>query len=454
MQEYDLIVIGAGSGGVRLARQSASLGAKVAVIEAKYLGGACVNVGCVPKKLFVYAAQAGDHMKQAVDYGWSGPCHDVEFNWKTLLASKNREISRLNDVYASLLKEAGVDIIKGHGVITSPNEVTVSGEAYAAKQIAISSGSWPFIPTVPGKEHIQTSNEMFHLNELPRDIVIWGGGYIGLEFAGILNGLGVKTTVVFREDLVMRGFDNSVRRFLGEELKAKGVNLVPNSNIESVERVGDRYQVSLTGGKKLDTGLVMAATGRKPAVSGMGLDQLGVSLSEGGWIDVNEDFQTSVPSIYAIGDVIGTPQLTPVALAQAMALSENLFAQASKKVDYDLIPTAVFSQPNIGTIGMTEEEAVDRNISFDVYESTFKPMKFAIPSVKERFYAKMIVETETDRILGIHLVGDDAGEIIQGFAVAVKMGAKKSDFDATVGIHPTSAEELVTMRKPSYCHVA
>ena len=448
MHDYDLLVVGAGSGGVRLARTAASFGAKVAIVENRYLGGSCVNVGCVPKKLFVYASQAGEHLEAAEGQGWNFDKQSIQFDWNTLLNNKNAEIQRLNDVYGSLLGSSDVDLINGTAEIQSAHEVKVGDKTYTASKIGISTGAWPFIPEVEGKEHIQTSNEMFFLPELPERMVIWGGGYIGLEFAGIMNGLGVDTTVIFREDLVMKGFDTDVREFLTGEMIKKGMNLRPESNIKKVVKKGDCFDVELDDGSVLETDLVMAATGRRPMTDGLGIEKAGVDLNEWGCIKVGPDFQTSVPSIYAIGDVIGTPQLTPVALTQADTLARNLFAGGNDIVDYSMIPTAVFSQPNVGSIGFTEEEALERHSSIEVYRSEFRPMKHSLSGQPDRCLVKLIVASRTGLVLGLHMVGEDAGEVVQGFAVAMRMGAKKEDFDKTIGIHPTMAEEFVTMRSP------
>lgn len=449
MYDYDLLVIGAGSGGVRLARTAASYGAKVAIVENRYLGGSCVNVGCVPKKLFVYASQVGEHLEDAEGQGWGLDKSSINFNWQKLLSSKNQEIERLNEVYGGLLEGSGVKLIRGTAELQTPHSVKVGGQTVSAERIAIATGAWPFIPDIEGKDHIQTSNEMFYLEELPKRIVIWGGGYIGLEFAGILNGLGVETTVVFREDLVMKGFDTDVREFLTREMVKKGIKLCPNANIAKVEKSGDSLHVVLADGSEIETDMVMAATGRKPMLEGLGVENVGVELTEWGHIKVDPHFRTSVPSLYALGDVIGTPQLTPVALSQAMVLAENLFAGGRKMVEYSLIPTAVFSQPSVGSIGLTEEEALDQGYALEVYLSDFKPMKHALSGRNDRCLVKLIVQQGTGLVLGSHMVGDDAGEIIQGFAVAVKMGATKADFDRTIGIHPTSAEEFVTLRLPT-----
>ncbi len=446
--DFDLIVIGAGSGGVRLARMSAQRGAKVAVVESRYLGGTCVNVGCVPKKLFVYGAHVHDELEDAAGYGWRVPLDQVSFDWPTLVANKNAEIERLNGIYGRLLENAGVEIINGTATISDANTVKVGGQSYRAKHITVATGSWPVVPDVPGKDCILTSNEMFYLPQLPRHAVVWGGGYIAVEFAGILAGLGVETTLLYRGDLFLRGFDNDVRRFTEQEMRKKGVDLRFNATIESIETQGAHYQVMLSDGERLETGLVMAATGRRALVDGLGLTELGIELNASGHIVVDDHFQTSVPSITALGDVIGTPQLTPVALAQAMVLSRRLFGDGQGDMDYSAIPTAVFCQPNIGTVGLTEEEAREAGHTLRIYRSEFRPMKYTLSGRDERCLMKLVVDDETDKVLGAHMVGPDAGEIIQGLAVAIKAGATKAQFDSTMGIHPTSAEEFVTMREP------
>ncbi len=447
-QDFDLIVIGAGSGGVRLARMSAQRGAKVAVVESRYLGGTCVNVGCVPKKLFVYGAHVHDELEDAAGYGWQVPLDDVSFDWPKLVANKNAEIERLNGIYGRLLENAGVTIIEGTASLSDANTVVVGDTSYRARHITIATGSWPVIPDVPGKECILTSNEMFYLPQLPKQAVVWGGGYIAVEFAGILAGLGVETTLLYRGDLFLRGFDNDIRRFTEQEMRKKGVNLRFGVTIESVEADNAHYRVQLNNGETLETGLVMAATGRRALVDGLGLTDLGVQLSASGHVVVDDHFQTAVPSITALGDVIGTPQLTPVALAQGMVLSRRLFGDGKGDMDYSAIPTAVFCQPNIGTVGLTEEEAREAGHRLRIYRSEFRPMKYTLSGRDERSLMKLVVNDETDKVLGAHMVGPDAGEITQGLAVAIKAGATKAQFDSTLGIHPTSAEEFVTMREP------
>lgn len=446
--DFDLIIIGAGSGGVRLARMSAQRGARVAVVESRYLGGTCVNVGCVPKKLFVYGANVSEELQDAAGYGWTLPHEEVRFDWPTLVARKNAEIERLNGIYRQLLDTAGVTIIEGAATLKSPHLVQVGEQSYSAKQITVATGTWPIMPEIPGKELLLSSNEMFYLPQLPREAMILGGGYIAVEFAGILAGLGVETTLIYRGELFLRGFDDDIRQFLVGELEKKGIRLRFNTNITSVEAEGNGYRVSLTDGSSQTTGLVMAATGRRALTDGLGLEKLGVEFTTAGDIRVDDNFRTSVPSIYALGDVIGTPQLTPVALAQAMVLSRNLFGDGEGRMDYECIPTAVFCQPNIGTVGLTEADARSRGHQVVIFRSEFKPMKFTLSGRDERCLMKLVVDRDSDKVLGAHMVGPEAGEIIQGLAVAMKAGATKAQFDSTLGIHPTSAEEFVTMRTP------
>jgi glutathione reductase (NADPH) len=446
--DYDLIVIGAGSGGVRLARMSAQRGARVAVVESRHLGGTCVNVGCVPKKLFVYGAHVREELEDAAGYGWQVPADDVSFDWPTLVSNKNAEIERLNGIYGRLLANAGVDIIEGMASLDDPHTVRVGDQTWSTERVTVATGSWPVIPDIPGREHLLTSNEMFYLPQLPRHATVWGGGYIAVEFAGILAGLGVETTLLYRGDLFLRGFDDDIRRFTEQEMRKKGVDLRFNVTIDSVEQQGNAYQAHLSNGDTLETGLIMAATGRRALVDGLGLTEMGVELTASGHVHVDDYFQTAVPSIYALGDVIGTPQLTPVALAQAMVLSRRLYGDGQGEMDYQAIPTAVFCQPNIGTVGLTEQEARDAGHSVTIYRSEFRPMKYTLSGRDERSLMKLVVDAETDQVLGAHMVGPDAGEITQGLAVAIKAGATKAQFDATMGIHPTSAEEFVTMREP------
>lgn len=446
--EFDLIVIGAGSGGVRLARMSASYGARVAIVESRYLGGTCVNVGCVPKKLLVYGASIRESLEDAVGYGWNVDSSGDQFDWRTLIQNKNTEIERLNGIYGRLLENAGVTLINGTATVTGKNEVTVGDRAFSTANIVVATGSWPHIPEVSGREHIVSSNEMFFIDQLPKKAVVWGGGYIAVEFASILAGLGVDTTLVYRGELFLRGFDEDIRTMVAQELTKKGVKLIFNVTIDAVEAKGkDNYLVQLSDGETMEVGLVMAATGRRPLTEGLGLEDVGVELAKTGSVQVDDHFQTQVPSIYALGDVIGTPQLTPVAIHQGMVLARNLFAGGNERMNYEFIATAVFCHPNIGTVGMTEDQAAEQFGKLRVYRTQFRPMKHTLSGRDERTMMKLIVDDASDRVVGAHMVGPDAGEIIQGLAVALKAGATKAIFDSTVGIHPTSAEEFVTMRE-------
>lgn len=446
--DFDLFVIGAGSGGVRAARMAAGMGVRVAVAEERYLGGTCVNVGCVPKKLYVYASNYAESFKEAAGFGLSAA--DVSFDWPRLRDNKIKEIARLNGVYRNLLVNSGCTLIEGRAVIAGPHAVRVGENEYTAERILVAVGGWPFVPDIPGAEHIITSNEVFDLETFPKRILVVGGGYIAIEFAGIFAGLGADTQLVHRGDLFLKGFDQEVREYTAQEVAKKGVKLRFNTEIERIEKqVDGLLKVFFKQGGNELVDQVMVATGRVPKTQGLGLESVGVHLAKNGAIQVNDQYQTSIPSIYAVGDVIDRVQLTPVALAEGMALVRRLYGQGSPDVEYELIPTAVFSQPNIGTVGLTEEEAVARFPQLDVYRSEFRSMKHTLSGSEERTLMKLLVDRQTDRVVGVHMVGADAGEIIQGIAVALKAGATKATFDATIGIHPTAAEEFVTMREPS-----
>ena len=448
--DYDLFVIGAGSGGVRASRIAASLGAKVAVAEDMFMGGTCVNVGCVPKKLFVYGSHFPEDFEAAAGFGWKVP--EASFDWPTLRDNKTKEIERLNGIYDRMLGNAGVEVINGRATIVDANTVEVAGKQYTAERILVAVGGWPSIPEIPGKEHIISSNEAFYLETFPNRTIVVGGGYIAVEFAGIFNGLGSETHLLYRGDLFLRGFDQEVREFTANEIKKKGVNLHFNTNIESIVKQDDGSLIAyLTDGEQLEVDAIMYATGRKPKTENLGLENTKVVLTANGSIEVNDDFQTAEPSIYAVGDVINRMQLTPVALAEGMALARNLYSdKKDHKVDYDFIATAVFCQPNIGTVGYSEEAAKEKFAKVAVYKSDFKHMKHTLSGIDERTFMKLLVDVETDRVIGAHMVGTDAGEVIQGLAVAIKAGATKAHFDSTIGIHPTAAEEFVTMREPAY----
>jgi glutathione reductase (NADPH) len=446
--DFDLYVIGAGSGGVRAARFAAGFGAKVAVAESRYLGGTCVNVGCVPKKLLVYGAHFAEDFEQASGFGWS--LGEADFDWATLIANKDREINRLNGIYRNLLVNSGVTLHESHAKIVGPHEVEVNGERFTAKNILIATGGWPQIPPIPGHEHAISSNQAFFLKELPKRVLVVGGGYIAVEFAGIFHGLGANTTLLYRGDLFLRGFDGSVRKHLQEELTKRGMDLQFNADIARIDKQADgSLKATLKDGRVLEADCVFYATGRRPMLDNLGLENTDVQLTDKGFIKVDEQYQTSEPSILALGDVIGRVQLTPVALAEGMAVARRLFKpEQYRPVDYKMIPTAVFSLPNIGTVGLTEEEARDAGHEVVIYESRFRPMKLTLTECQERTLMKLVVDGKTDKVLGCHMVGPDAGEIVQGLAIALKAGATKRDFDDTIGVHPTAAEEFVTMRTP------
>ncbi|MBS4089186.1 glutathione-disulfide reductase [Pseudomonas rustica] len=446
--DFDLYVIGAGSGGVRAARFAAGFGAKVAVAESRYLGGTCVNVGCVPKKLLVYGAHFAEDFEQASGFGWS--LGEANFDWATLIANKDREINRLNGIYRNLLVNSGVTLHEAHAKIVGPHEVEVNGERFTANNILIATGGWPQIPQIPGHEHAIGSNEAFFLKELPKRVLVVGGGYIAVEFAGIFHGLGANTTLLYRGDLFLRGFDGSVRKHLQEELTKRGLDLQFNADIARIDKQADgSLKATLKDGRELEADCIFYATGRRPMLDNLGLENTDVQLTDKGFIKVDDQYQTTDPSILALGDVIGRVQLTPVALAEGMAVARRLFKpEQYRPVDYKMIPTAVFSLPNIGTVGLTEEEAREAGHDVVVFESRFRPMKLTLTECQEKTLMKLVVDGKTDKVLGCHMVGPDAGEIVQGLAIALKAGATKRDFDDTIGVHPTAAEEFVTMRTP------
>ena len=449
--DFDLFVIGAGSGGVRTARMCAQQGLRVGIAESQYLGGTCVNVGCVPKKLFVYASAFSEEFEAAKGFGWNlGPS---SFDWNKLRDNKNKEIERLNGIYGNLLDGAGVELHEGRASIIDPHCVEVNGKQYSCKNILIATGGTPFVPEFPGSDLVITSNEAFFLDKLPERIVIVGGGYIAIEFAGIFNGLGVDTHLVYRGPLFLRGFDQELREILKEEIENQGVKLHFSTEIESISLLDtaslndDSYKVKLNNGEDLEAGLVMYATGRRPNIDGLGLENTKVDTKNNGSIIVDDYFQTAEPSIYALGDVIGRVELTPVAIAEGMALTKTLVTGERTSQDYSNIPTAVFSQPNSASVGLTEEQAREQYADgLKVYRSRFRPMKETLGGGTGKVFMKMIVVESTNLVVGCHMVGESAGEIIQGIAVAMKAGATKADFDATIGIHPTAAEEFVTMK--------
>ena len=445
--DFDLFVIGAGSGGVRAARMSAGFGAKVAICEDRYMGGTCVNVGCVPKKLYVYASEYSKQVKNAKGFGWSTPA--PSFDWTVLRDNKKDEIKRLNGIYENLLKNANVTTFDGRGKIIDAHHVQVNDVIYSCERILIAVGGWPFVPDVPGREHALTSNEIFDLEIFPKDILVVGGGYIAVEFAGIFNGLGAKVTQLYRGDLFLRGFDEEVRHFSAQEIAKQGVTLRFNTDVSSITKGTDnRLVVNLTDGSILNVDTVLYATGRKPQLDQLLEAGVEIALNESGHIQVNDKFQTSIPSILAVGDVTGGMELTPVALEEGMTLARHYYHQQPCEMDYSNIATAVFCQPNIGTIGMTEEQARKKYSNVKKFRSEFRALKHTLSGSDERTLMKLLVDGDTDKVIGAHMVGPDAGEIMQGLAIAIKAGATKAMFDATIGIHPTAAEEFVTMRTP------
>lgn len=446
--DFDLFVIGAGSGGVRAARFAAGFGARVAVAESRYLGGTCVNVGCVPKKLLVYGAHFSEDFEQASGFGWS--LGEANFDWATLIANKNREIERLNGTYRNLLTNSGVSLFEGHARIVDAHTVEVNGQRHSAERILIATGGWPQIPDIPGREHAISSNEAFFLKQLPKRVLVVGGGYIAVEFASIFHGLGARTSLLYRGDLFLRGFDGAVREHLRDELSKKGLDLQFNADIASIERKADgSLAATLQDGRVLEADCVFYATGRRPMLDNLGLENVEVKLDKRGYIEVDDLFQTSTPSILALGDVIGRVQLTPVALAEGMAVARRLFKpEEYRPLDYRMIPTAVFSLPNIGTVGLSEEQAIEDGHQVKVFESRFRPMKLTLTDNPERTLMKLVVDADSDRVLGCHMVGPEAGEIVQGLAIALKAGATKQIFDETIGVHPSAAEEFVTLRTP------
>ena len=444
MTKYDFFVIGAGSGGVRSARMAAGVGAKVAIVEDHYLGGTCVNVGCVPKKLYTYASHFHYDFEDSRAYGWS--VQAPEFDWATLRDNKKVEISRLNTIYQSILENAGVEILTGHARLLDSNTVEIDGTQYQADKILLATGGWPFVPEFPGSKYAITSNEIFDLEAFPESILIVGGGYIAVEFAGVFAGLGSQTSLSYRGDLPLNHFDRDLREKFNTELK-RHVEVLLNSEITEIsEDSAGKRVVSYADGSQKTYDCVLYATGRKPRTENLGLENTRVALDARGFIEVDKNFQTSEPSIYALGDVIGGVALTPVALAEGMNLARRLFDKQAYEVDYSNIATAVFSHPNLATVGLSEEAALAEHKQIDVYESDFKHLKHTISGRDERTYMKIIVEQGSDKVLGMHMMGSDAGEIIQGFAAAMKCGLTKQQLDSTIGIHPTAAEEFVTMR--------
>ena len=443
--DFDMFTIGAGSGGVASSRRAGSYGARVAICEELRVGGTCVLRGCVPKKLLVYGAQFADAFADAAGFGWTVPV--PSFDWPALIEAKDKEIGRLSQIYINMLNSSGVEIINGRGIVVDPHTIEVNGRRYTAENILVAVGGWPETPRIPGIEHVISSNEALDLPTLPKRIVIVGGGYIAVEFAGIFNGFGSEVVEIIRREQVLRAFDEDLRVYLGEEMRGRGIDIRGNTQIARIDKTAGGYTVTATTGDKVETDCVMYATGRKPNTEGLGLAEIGVEMEENGAIVVDEWQRSTVKNIYAIGDVTDRINLTPVAIAEGRAIAETLYNNNPMRMDHADVPSAVFSNPPIGTVGLTEEEARRRYGDIDVYQSRFRPMKNTLSCRGERSFLKLLVETKTDRVVGCHMLGPDAPEIVQGLAIAVKCGATKAQFDQTVGIHPSAAEEFVTMRE-------
>lgn len=445
--DYDLFIIGGGSGGVRAGRIAAALGAKVGMAEERYMGGTCVNVGCIPKKLYSYAAHYAKDFADARGYGWQFP-QEPKFDWATLVANQSKEIGRLNTIYQSLMKGAGAEVFHERATLVDTHTVQLQSRKVTAKEILIATGGWPFVPQFPGSQHAITSNEVFSLDKLPESVLIVGGGYIAVEFAGIFAALGVKTCVSYRGTHLLRGFDTEIAAAFTTELE-KSVNLHLRSNVEEITEQGGKLNVRFDRGDAIEVDTVLFATGRHPNTDKLGLEQLGVKLAKNGAVIVDKTFTSNIPNIHAVGDVIDRVALTPVALAEGQILSQRLFGKGIKEMDYDNIPTAVFCQPEIACVGLSEHDARERFDDVLVYKSQFTPLRHTLSGRNEKTFIKMLVEAKTNKVLGAHMMGEYAAEIIQGVAVAIKAGATKADFDATLGIHPSVAEEFVTLRTPS-----
>ena len=446
--DFDIFVMGGGSGGVRAARMAAQRGVRVALAEAGALGGTCVNVGCIPKKLYSYAAHFSEAFEESHGFGWHGEA--PRFDWNVLKANRAKEITRLNGIYSNLLVNAGVKAMAGWASLVDDHTVAIGHldrtEVVTAKHILIATGGRPSVPIFPGHEFVVTSDDMFDLDPFPKRLLVVGGGYIACEFTSIFNGLGADVTQLYRGEQVLRGFDQDVRHFVASEMKKTGVDLRLNTDVKHIVKTTDGLAVTLMDGSQIVVDTVLYATGRVPKVAGMGVEALGIAQDKQGAIKVNDDYQTSVPSIYALGDVTARIQLTPVALGEAMKLVDHLFGDKLRGMSYEFIPTAVFTHPNIGTVGYSEADAHKKFGEITVFKTDFKPLKHTLSGSAERVFMKLIVDTASDRVVGLHMVGSDAGEIVQGFAVAMKAGATKAVFDSTIGIHPTAAEEFVTMR--------
>ena len=443
--DYDLFVIGGGSGGVRAARVAADHGAKVAIAEEHRYGGTCVIRGCVPKKLFVYASQFGDLVEDAAGYGWE---LNGTFNWTTLRKRKDAEIDRLNSIYIGLLKDREITMFDGHARLLDDHRIEVNGSTYSAKTILLATGGAPKVPDIPGSELAITSNEAFYLDDFPKHIAIVGAGYIGLEFAGIFHGLGAAVTLVHHRNEVLRGFDEDIRHEVTHNLRTQGVNLLFDTEVRNIQRAGDGLQFTCQNNKHVQADALMFSTGRRPNTTDLGLSNAGVVLGERGEIVVDDYSKTNVDHIYAVGDCTDRVALTPVAIREGQAFADTVFGNTSKTVELPNVPTAIFCQPEVGTVGQTETEAQQCG-EVTVYKSKFRPLFHTLSGRNEKTMIKMIVDNASDKVVGLHMVGHDAAEIIQAAAIAMAMGATKADFDRTLALHPSTAEELVLMRTPA-----
>jgi len=442
--DYDLFVIGAGSGGVRASRIAAELGARVAVAEEHRVGGTCVIRGCIPKKLMTYAAHFSEDFEDAAGYGWGAG--EPQFDWPAFIKAKDAEIDRLNGLYCQTLESRGITLFEERATLEDEHTLRVGDRRLTAETILVATGGTPNLPNIPGVEHAITSNEAFHLDRLPERIVIVGGGYIAVEFAGIFHGLGSAVTLIYRRERILRGFDDDLRRKLQEAMQAKGIDIRCETNVRAIEKTGESLALDLTDGNRIEADQVLYAIGRRPNTDGLGLERAGIEIAESGAICVDDYSRSNVDTVWAVGDVTDRIALTPVAIKEGHAFALTRYGGSAVRPDHRDVASAVFSHPPVATVGMTEDDALDKLGDVDVYTSDFKPLRNSLAGRDERAFAKVIVDCRTDRVVGIHMIGPDAPEIIQGFAVALKKGLTKSELDSTVAMHPTSAEELVLMR--------
>lgn len=444
--EYDYFVIGAGSGGVRSSRIAAGLGAKVGVAEYKDIGGTCVNVGCVPKKIMAYAADYHAHFQDSKGYGWDIGSHPT-FDWQAFIARKDAEIKRLNGIYDGLLEKAGVDYYPDHASFIDEHTLQVGDKQITADKTLIAVGGTPRKTDIPGAEYTVTSDEIFYLKEQPKHILIIGGGYVAVEFSHIFHGMGSKVSLHYRGDMFLRSFDDDMRKSLHEEMVKDGVDVTFNSDLASVEKKGNTLIATMTNGDVIECDCILSAIGRDPNTKNLGLEKIGIDTEDCGQIKINERYETNIPHIYALGDVANQWHLTPIATAEGQTLARRLFGgEKDSEVCYQNIATAIFSQPPIATTGYSEKQAIELGYDIEVFKSKFRSMKFVLAEREERILMKLVVDKKTDKVIGCHMIGLDSPEIMQGFAVAMNAGATKADFDRTIGIHPTAAEEFVTMK--------